>query len=151
MICKKIWLERTYNRCITKARSTSHDSAICEAISNDEIQLSKATYIFGHSTTRKMDTRLAEFIHGSSTAFQNFNASLDSQNSSICLYCKRDYDSPEHQLLHCEALDDQNRRKLLEIVSNSSKSTTLSELVFCGTAHTHKLLYDRVKYLATIT
>ena len=145
---KKIWLNKIYNRCIIKNRSTTHDSVICEAINREIILLSKKTYIFGHGTTRYMDSRICDFIHGSSTAFANFSVTLGTQECSICRYCKTDPDSPEHQLFYCTALEDPTRQKLLTVIDDPTHY--IVDLVFAGCGQIHKLFYDRIAFIDSI-
>ena len=113
------------------------------------ILISKSTYIFGHGSTRYMDSLLGDFIHGSSTTFENFNFTLGIQDCSLCRYCKTESDSPEHQLFYCTALEDPTRQKLLTIIDDTSQY--IVDLVFSGCEHIHKLFYERISFINSIT
>ena len=145
---RELWYKRIYNHCQLKCRTSTHDSLICEAIERNQIKLSKSTYIFGHGTTRENDSRLADFIHGSCTSFENFNFTLGIQTNKVCRYCESAYDSPEHQLFDCSALEDPSMQNLKLLVDQPSNY--ISEILFDGNKYLHSLLYDRIAYIDTI-
>ena len=147
---KVVWYKKAKNRCQTKSRTSKVDTQVIEATTNGYTNgLSPREYIFGHNTSRYADTRVFDFLHGSSTQFQNFCHSLKISTSSICTYCETEEDSPEHQLFHCYALDDSSRRELVANIDNPS--TFLRDIVFTSTTHyTHKLLYERVDFITSI-
>ena len=87
---KVLWMNRTVNRCQVRNRNSPHDFALYEAIKCNSIKITKLSYLFGHSTPRYLDSRVMEFVHGSSTRFQNFCHSIGKVNNSVCQYCESD-------------------------------------------------------------
>ena len=90
---RNLWTKRASNRCMVKNRNSPQDALILQAceLGNKDLNISKRSYLFGHNSSRYMDTRVMEFLHGSSDRFQNFYQSRNRQvNSSIpntCKYC----------------------------------------------------------------
>ena len=145
---KEIWMKRTYNRCLMRNRLSCHDNTICEAIKNKSIDISKSSYLFRNGSSRYMDTRVMDFVQGSSDRFQGFMNSAYNSPYLMCNYCNSDWDSPEHQLLYCEKLDDPTRLKLLEIFQEPFNIA--QSIIFEGNAYLYDLLYKRVLFIDSV-
>ena len=124
---------------------------LTQAIQEGPNATSGKDYIFGHNSSRYADSRVLDFLHGSSVQFQNFCRSIKVSTSSLCIYCETEEDSPVHQLFYCYALEDRSRRELLSNVKEPENFTC--EIVFSNPhnpGHIHLLLYNRVEFITSI-
>ena len=144
---KEIWMRKTYNKCIVKPRSSIHDTIIYESIKGNKIDISKTSYMFGLGHSRYMDSRVMDFIHGSSDRFQSFTSSAYNDTNRICHHCDSEWDSPIHQLLYCTSLDDSNRRLLVHILPQPT--SILQDIIFSGNPYLYKILYKRIKFICS--
>ena len=146
----RLWLERAKNICSVRKRNARNDSFILKAASNINTAVTKNSYIFQHNTTRYMDTRVMEFIHGSSDRFQNFYKSrlCNPLVKDVCNYCEAEIDSPTHQLFDCIALEDQNCRAMKRLPN--FQEDYLHHLLITGNEKHHRLFYKRVEFIDSI-
>ena len=145
-----LWLVRAKNICLIKKRNSRGDQLILKAASIPTAAVTKKSYIFRYNTTRYMDTRIMEFIHGSSDRFQNFYQSRlgNTLVQDLCNYCETGKDSPSHQLFDCIALEDHYRRELERLID--SKEDYLHHLLIDGNEIIHRLFYKRVEFIDSI-
>ena len=145
---KKTWLSKTYNKCIGKQRTSIHDASICESINNNKVDISKVSYLFSLGKSRYMDSRVMDFVHGSSDRFLSFTSSAHNDPNKICRYCESEFDSPIHQLLYCTSLDDSNRRLLVDILQQPH--SIIQDVIFTGNPYLYNILYNRVKFINSV-
>ena len=125
--------------------TSGHDTIILEAIRHKQIGLSKANFLFKHSSTRYTDSKVMDFIHGSADRFQNVRKAQSQNKDGICKFCKTTQDSPEHQLFYCTALDSISRQNLIQSLKNPVNY--IQEVIFSGSIQLQELFYNHVESL----
>ena len=75
---------------------------------------------------------------------------MNAAGHPTCKYCDTEADSAEHQLFHCFALDDPNRRELISKLKDTDNY--IFELVSEGNVNgeLHSLFYNRVQFIDSI-
>ena len=116
------------------------------------VTLKPRNLLFRHGTTKHTDSRLLDFIHGSSPLFGSMRAKLDNNlNRRACFFCNIDVDSPGHQIFDCQEVKDETYHVLKE----SSQDVELPDLMAkifvpssAGAIDMQRVFIDRVAFLA---
>ena len=145
---QKIWLDRINNRIQIRIHTSANDERLLNII--NEIRrthtiLDKDNLIFNHNTTKGEDSVILDYIHGNSFLFGNIRGSRDQQEAP-CYFCQEQYDSPQHQLLHCEELKDHTFSTITTEIENSNSTACIIEQVVV-TGHLQKPFIERVQFL----
>ena len=84
----------------------------------DNWEESNGKYIFPQASIRLHNSMTAEFIHGHSLLFRNFQKTIRLINSDICEFCNLS-DSNTHKLFECSYFDCEHRHEILNIIKNN--------------------------------
>ena len=117
------------------------------------ITLKSRNLLFRHGTTKYIDSRLLDFIHGSSPLFGTMRAKLDNnQAHRACFFCNIDSDSPEHQLLECQEVMDNTHQRLQMNGLDIALPSLIAKLFVPSSTDTainiQRAFIDRVAFLA---
>ena len=107
--------------------------------------LDKNNFLFNHSTTKKEDSHIMDFIHGNSPLFGNCRKRMGITNEDKCDFCQQAWDSPSHQLFWCNELQDQSYANLMEVITNPQ--SYISEVLFPKEKNVQKRFIERIRFL----
>ena len=140
-----VWFTRSTNMAI---QSASHNISVLintiSRIQTNKIILDKTNNIFNYNTTKREDSFILDFVHGSSFLFGNCRKTVLDEDSD-CYFCAISTDSPEHQLLHCSELAEYTQQQLLKHLS--SQSHYIEEIIAPMKQEIQKAFIDRVRFL----
>ena len=147
---QKIWLEGVENRI--KHKQISHGKEekiqkIIDQIRSKELQLGKDNFLFRFNTNKRIDSFVMDFVHGSSFIFGNIRGMHD--DNRLCYFCNRINDSPEHQLVECEEIQDQTYQQLMSAWSSRQLEQLLVDIIAPenSASQVQKMFVERVAFL----
>ena len=121
---------------------------------NKNITLKPKNMLFTHGTTKYVDSRLLDFIHGSSPLFGSMRVKLDNSNQGCrsCFFCNVDADSPGHQIFECLEVRDETYHRLRKCGQNMESTNLMAKCIVPSSADTtmdiQRAFIDRVAFLA---
>ena len=145
---QKIWMDRIKNRSQLKKHSFHNDEVVFQIASDAEtnkLALNKNNFLFNHSTTKKQDSMIMDYVHGSSLIFGNIRQTVCRAKDSKCYFCHEDYDTPEHQLLNCPEVKDETYSQLCELMNTSQGY--LSQILLPTNRHVQLGFIKRIIFL----
>ena len=112
----------------------------------EETLLSTSKYAsFGHNTSKNMDSRIMDYIHGSSPLFANIQKIMGGGSGLAFRFCNSFDDSPVHQLLLCLEVQDTSYLHLKEELGGADSHSYLD--VVLTKSSTQKAFIRRVEFL----
>ena len=85
--------------------------------------------LFGHNTSKNLDSRIMDYIHGSSPFFANIQKIMGGGSGEACRFCNSFADSPVHQLLLCLEVQDTSYLQLKEELGGTDSHSYLDEVL----------------------
>ena len=141
-----VWFENTVKHCMNSGSSTDNKVInIIDHIKSNGILLNQANSIIAHSTTKKEDSFILDYIHGNSLIFGKCRRNAF-QEENCCYFCDYDDDSAEHQLFYCDELQDNAH---VDFLAQFEAPTYLNSIIASKSKdfQPQKLFIDRVKDL----
>ena len=144
-----VWLDRMKNS-VKVSKSVSNDIVkdTIKYIEAKNIILDNKNSIFNHSTTKKEDSYLLDYIHGNSILFGNCQSKISEEEGEECCFCNAESDSAKHQLLHCTETTDVT---LLNLISQIDWPANIVKSVVVPTRLNKQTCFiERVKHLISL-
>ena len=116
-------------------------------LKNSGTLLGKNNFVFGHNTNKELDSRIMDFIHGSSPLFGNIRKIMGISKEDKCYFCNHPGDSAEHQLLKCEEVQDDTHNNFQAAMDSSDPQSFLEELLIPKTNSIQRDFVERVAFL----
>ena len=144
----KIWIDSIETNLQCRAVSTNKETKILgviRKIKNSGLILGKDNFLFGHNTSKSLDSRIMDYIHGSSPLFANIQKIMGGGSGEACRFCNSFIDSPVHQLLLCLEVQDTSYLQLKEELGGADSHSYLDEVL--TKSSTQKAFIKRVEFL----
>ena len=109
--------------------------------------LGKDNFVFRHNTSKELDSRIMDYIHGSSPLFGNTRKVMGLSTEDGCNFCTHSGDSPEHQLLKCKEVQDGTYEEFVALMEGSYSDSYLEEVLIPKNCNTQRNFVNRVDFL----
>ena len=105
--------------------------SMMQKITDTGIILDHKNSIFRFNTPKHTDSRLLDYIHGSSPLFGPIRAKIDphSGEGTECNFCRWTEDSPYHQLLECPEIQDTSHSQLKTWLPEGDDQPLIEEIL----------------------
>ena len=112
-----IWLNHVEKQLELKKMDHEKEDqlrSMMQKVTDTGIILDHKNSIFRFNTPKHTDSRILDYIHGSSPLFGPIRAKIDphSVDGTECSFCRWTEDSPYHQLLECPEVQDTTHSQL---------------------------------------
>ena len=140
-----VWLENSKIEITSGNFETSDKvTSLIHHIVTSNILLVNTNSIFNYNTSKQEDSYILDFIHGNSVIFGSGRKVMLGKES-ICYFCNKKKDCPEHQLMYCKALGDQSQKDL--VTSVNSMAELMTEVLASKNKDLHVKYINRIKDL----
>ena len=111
------------------------------------VLLGKKNFVFRHGTNKELDSRMLDFIHGSSPIFGNTRKIMGISQNNRCYFCEHPRDNAEHQLIHCEEVQDDTHYNFQAAMNGSETHSYLEEILIPKNDSIQRNFIERVEFL----
>ena len=144
----KIWIDSIETNLQCRTVSNNKETkmlGVITKIKNSGLILDKNNFLFGYNTNKSLDSRIMDYIHGSSPLFANIQKIMGGGSGEACRFCNSFNDSPVHQLLLCLEVQDTSYLQLKEELGGADPHSYLEEVL--TKSSTQKAFIKRVEFL----
>ena len=147
---QKIWIETVEGNILHKTVNCDKESkilGITTKLKDSGTLLGKDNFVFRHNTSKELDSRIMDYIHGSSPLFGNTRKVMGLSTEDGCNFCTHSGDSPEHQLLKCKEVQDGTYEEFVALMEGSYPDSYLEEVLIPKNCNTQRNFVNRVDFL----
>ena len=109
--------------------------------------LGKNNFVFRHGTNKELDSRIMDYIHGSSPLFGNTRTIMGISQDNKCYFCNNPGDSAEHQLMNCKEVQDDTYHNFQTAMNGSETHSYIEELLIPKNDSIQRNFVERVEFL----